>query len=51
MFVCFFCPDVQPDDHFQYYGFSRYARELNEMTVDLEVLLPPTDARFRPDQK
>uniref|UniRef100_M4ASR9 Oxysterol-binding protein n=1 Tax=Xiphophorus maculatus TaxID=8083 RepID=M4ASR9_XIPMA len=49
--TCIWKPNVQPDDHFQYYGFSRYARELNEMTADLEVLLPPTDARFRPDQK
>uniref|UniRef100_A0A3B5LTB2 Oxysterol-binding protein n=1 Tax=Xiphophorus couchianus TaxID=32473 RepID=A0A3B5LTB2_9TELE len=49
--TCIWKPNVQPDDHFQYYGFSRYARELNEMTADLEFLLPPTDARFRPDQK
>lgn len=43
--------DVQPDDYFDYYGFSRYARELNELTPELEAVLPPTDTRFRPDQR
>lgn len=42
---------MQPDDHFQFYGFSRYARELNELTSDLRDVLPPTDTRFRPDQR
>lgn len=45
------CLDVQPDDHFQFYGFSRYARELNELTPELKAVLPPTDTRFRPDQR
>uniref|UniRef100_A0A3Q2DZK8 Oxysterol-binding protein-related protein 6-like n=1 Tax=Cyprinodon variegatus TaxID=28743 RepID=A0A3Q2DZK8_CYPVA len=49
--IFIFCPDVQPDDHFQFYGFSRYARELNELTADLKDVLPPTDTRFRPDQR
>uniref|UniRef100_UPI003AB0F1F9 oxysterol-binding protein-related protein 7-like isoform X1 n=1 Tax=Centroberyx gerrardi TaxID=166262 RepID=UPI003AB0F1F9 len=48
---CIWKPNVQPDDHFQYYGFSRYARELNELTPDLKAVLPPTDTRFRPDQR
>lgn len=43
--------DAQPDDFFDYYGFSRYARELNELTPELEAVLPPTDTRFRPDQR
>ncbi|KAG7236388.1 hypothetical protein INR49_001023 [Caranx melampygus] len=46
-----FWQDVQPDDHFQFYGFSHYARELNELTPDLKEVLPPTDTRFRPDQR
>lgn len=41
----------QPNDFFDYYGFSRYARELNELTPELELVLPPTDTRFRPDQR
>lgn len=45
------CLDVQPDDQFDFYGFSRYARELNELTPDLEAVLPPTDTRYRPDQR
>uniref|UniRef100_A0A7N8WS40 Oxysterol-binding protein-related protein 7-like n=1 Tax=Mastacembelus armatus TaxID=205130 RepID=A0A7N8WS40_9TELE len=48
---CIWKPNVQPDDHFQFYGFSRYARELNELTPDLKGALPPTDTRFRPDQR
>nr|XP_057904923.1 oxysterol-binding protein-related protein 7-like isoform X2 [Doryrhamphus excisus] len=48
---CIWKPNVQPDDHFQYYGFSRYARESNELTPELKALLPPTDTRFRPDQR
>ncbi|XP_038163798.1 oxysterol-binding protein-related protein 6-like isoform X2 [Cyprinodon tularosa] len=49
--TCIWKPNVQPDDHFQFYGFSRYARELNELTADLKDVLPPTDTRFRPDQR
>lgn len=45
------CIDEQPDDFFDYYGFSAYARELNELTPELEADLPPTDTRFRPDQR
>lgn len=47
-----FCAtDPQPEDYFEYYGFSQYARELNELTPELEDVLPPTDSRFRPDQR
>ncbi|XP_040918193.1 oxysterol-binding protein-related protein 7-like isoform X1 [Toxotes jaculatrix] len=48
---CIWKPNVQPEDHFQFYGFSHYARELNELTPDLKAVLPPTDTRFRPDQR
>ncbi|XP_010872929.4 oxysterol-binding protein-related protein 7 isoform X2 [Esox lucius] len=48
---CLWKPSVQPEDHYQYYGFSRYARELNELTPELQKVLPPTDTRFRPDQR
>ncbi|KAE8283533.1 Oxysterol-binding protein-related protein 6 [Larimichthys crocea] len=48
---CIWKPNVQPDDQFDFYGFSRYARELNELTPDLEAVLPPTDTRYRPDQR
>uniref|UniRef100_A0A665UC11 Oxysterol-binding protein n=1 Tax=Echeneis naucrates TaxID=173247 RepID=A0A665UC11_ECHNA len=48
---CIWKPNVQPEDHFQFYGFSHYARELNELMPDLKAVLPPTDTRFRPDQR
>uniref|UniRef100_A0A673JPH7 Oxysterol-binding protein n=1 Tax=Sinocyclocheilus rhinocerous TaxID=307959 RepID=A0A673JPH7_9TELE len=48
---CIWKPNPQPDDYFDYYGFSQYARELNELTPDIKNKLPPTDTRFRPDQR
>uniref|UniRef100_G3NPV9 Oxysterol-binding protein n=1 Tax=Gasterosteus aculeatus aculeatus TaxID=481459 RepID=G3NPV9_GASAC len=48
---CIWKPNVQPDDYHQFYGFSQYARELNELTPELEAVLPTTDTRFRPDQR
>ncbi|KAG8864202.1 hypothetical protein FRB96_006023 [Tulasnella sp. 330] len=37
----------------QYYGFTEFTMSLNEMTEDLlePGRLPPTDCRFRPDQR
>jgi hypothetical protein len=40
-----------PEDSSLYYGFTRFAIELNEFTDDLKDVLPPTDTRFRPDQR
>ncbi|XP_068435282.1 oxysterol-binding protein-related protein 7-like isoform X2 [Clinocottus analis] len=48
---CIWKPNVQPDDHPQFYGFSQYARELNELTPELKAVLPLTDTRYRPDQR
>ncbi|XP_020509752.2 oxysterol-binding protein-related protein 7 isoform X1 [Labrus bergylta] len=48
---CIWKPNVPPKDQFQFYGFSQYAREANELTPQLEAILPPTDTRFRPDQR
>lgn len=39
-----------PPNHEHYYGFTRFAIELNELGPDSN-LLPPTDTRFRPDQR
>lgn len=39
-----------PPDHERYYGFTRYAMELNELGPETNYL-PPTDTRFRPDQR
>ena len=40
-----------PTDYELYYGFTRFAIELNELCPELKDALPPTDARFRPDQR
>ncbi|XP_058609391.1 oxysterol-binding protein-related protein 6-like isoform X3 [Onychostoma macrolepis] len=48
---CIWKPNPQPDDYFDYFGFSQYARELNDLTPDIKDKLPPTDSRFRPDQR
>ncbi|XP_055076480.1 oxysterol-binding protein-related protein 7 [Misgurnus anguillicaudatus] len=48
---CIWKPNAQPEDYFDYFGFSQYARELNELTDDIKDKLPPTDSRFRPDQR
>ncbi|CAG9764968.1 unnamed protein product [Ceutorhynchus assimilis] len=39
-----------PENHEHYYGFTRFAIELNELGPNTNVL-PPTDTRFRPDQR
>lgn len=43
--------DPMPGDQEQYYGFTQFAVELNELDSTLRPLLPPTDTRFRPDQR
>ena len=40
-----------PDDHALYYGFSRFAIELNEILDSEKDFLPATDTRLRPDQR
>jgi oxysterol-binding protein-related protein 3/6/7 len=40
-----------PEDASLYYGFTRFAIELNEITDDIRAQLPPTDSRYRPDQR
>jgi hypothetical protein len=40
-----------PEDHTLYYGFSRFAIELNEIDAKELNLYPPTDSRLRPDQR
>lgn len=40
-----------PDDYELYYGFTRFAIELNELNKDEGKFLPITDTRFRPDQR
>ncbi|KAI8328608.1 Oxysterol-binding protein-domain-containing protein [Choanephora cucurbitarum] len=39
------------NDHEKYFGFTKFATELNEITELEEGKLPITDTRFRPDQR
>uniref|UniRef100_A0A8B9HDC8 Oxysterol-binding protein n=1 Tax=Astyanax mexicanus TaxID=7994 RepID=A0A8B9HDC8_ASTMX len=48
---CIWRPGSMPTDYELYYGFTRFAIELNELCPEMRDLLPPTDARFRPDQR
>ncbi|WFC94118.1 Oxysterol-binding protein 3 [Malassezia brasiliensis] len=40
-----------PPNSARYYGFTNFAMSLNEITPDLQNILPPTDSRLRPDQR
>uniref|UniRef100_A0A8C3KJB6 Oxysterol-binding protein n=1 Tax=Calidris pygmaea TaxID=425635 RepID=A0A8C3KJB6_9CHAR len=48
---CIWRPGSMPTNYERYYGFTRFAIELNELDPLLKDLLPSTDARFRPDQR
>ncbi|XP_075900052.1 oxysterol-binding protein-related protein 3-like isoform X2 [Nelusetta ayraudi] len=49
--TCIWRADAMPEEQEQYYGFTQFAMELNELDSSLRTLLPPTDTRFRPDQR
>lgn len=40
-----------PERAMDYYGFTAFAIELNEITEDLKGRIPGTDSRLRPDQR
>lgn len=48
---CIWRPGAMPDNYQLYYGFSRFAMELNELRDEDKEYLPPTDTRFRLDQR
>ncbi len=48
---CIWRPAMLPADSQLFYGFSRFAVELNELLDNEKELLPHTDTRFRPDQR
>ncbi|XP_073987106.1 oxysterol-binding protein-related protein 6-like isoform X2 [Rhodnius prolixus] len=48
---CIWRPGSMPPDYELYYGFTRFAIELNELEPDAVNYLPCTDTRFRPDQR
>ncbi|XP_063542302.1 oxysterol-binding protein-related protein 3-like isoform X10 [Cydia strobilella] len=44
-------PGPMPPDYELYYGFTRFAMELNELEPGMRDVLPSTDTRLRPDQR
>ncbi|KAI3360959.1 hypothetical protein L3Q82_013169 [Scortum barcoo] len=49
--TCVWRANAMPVDYEQYYGFTKFAIELNELDPSLKLLLPPTDTRLRVDQR
>uniref|UniRef100_A0A8C3AM59 Oxysterol-binding protein n=1 Tax=Cyclopterus lumpus TaxID=8103 RepID=A0A8C3AM59_CYCLU len=49
--TCIWRANPMPVDQDQFYGFTQFAVELNELDSPLRPLLSPTDTRFRPDQR
>ncbi|XP_034729638.1 oxysterol-binding protein-related protein 3 isoform X3 [Etheostoma cragini] len=49
--TCIWRANAMPVDLEQYYGFTKFAIELNELDPSLKPLLPPTDTRLRVDQR
>uniref|UniRef100_A0A673ZGY4 Oxysterol-binding protein n=1 Tax=Salmo trutta TaxID=8032 RepID=A0A673ZGY4_SALTR len=49
--ICIWRANPMPVDQDQYYGFTQFAIELNELDAALKPHLPPTDTRFRLDQR
>lgn len=48
---CLWRAPARNEDYEQQYCFSRFTIGLNELTPELRDALPPTDSRFRPDQR
>ncbi|PZC76740.1 hypothetical protein B5X24_HaOG204184 [Helicoverpa armigera] len=48
---CLWRPGAMPPEHELYYGFTRFAMELNELEPNMRSTLPHTDTRLRPDQR
>ncbi|XP_031442091.1 oxysterol-binding protein-related protein 3a [Clupea harengus] len=49
--TCIWRANPMPEDFEQFYGLTQFAIELNELDEKERPLLPPTDTRFRPDQR
>ncbi|XP_059195848.1 oxysterol-binding protein-related protein 3 [Centropristis striata] len=49
--TCIWRAHAMPVDLEQYYGFTKFAIELNELDPSHKLLLPPTDTRLRVDQR
>ncbi|XP_044148624.1 oxysterol-binding protein-related protein 3 isoform X3 [Bufo gargarizans] len=49
--ICIWRTNPMPKDHELYYGFTKFALQLNELEPKTKPLLPSTDTRVRPDQR
>ncbi|KAG7325680.1 hypothetical protein KOW79_010605 [Hemibagrus wyckioides] len=49
--ICIWRANPLPKDYEQFYGFNQFTVELNELNESISPFLPPTDTRFRPDQR
>lgn len=49
--TCVWRASAIPVEYEKYYGFTKFAIELNELQPSLKLLLPPTDTRLRVDQR
>ncbi|XP_023387300.1 oxysterol-binding protein-related protein 3 [Pteropus vampyrus] len=49
--ACVWRANPMPKGYEQYYGFTQFALELNDIDPLCVSSLPPTDTRFRPDQR
>ncbi|CAI9623803.1 unnamed protein product [Staurois parvus] len=49
--ICIWRTNPMPKESELYYGFTKYALQLNEFDPKTKSLLPCTDTRFRPDQR
>ncbi|XP_066531334.1 oxysterol-binding protein-related protein 3a [Hoplias malabaricus] len=49
--ICLWRASPMPENFEQYYGFTQFAVELNELDESIRTFLPSTDTRFRPDQR
>ncbi|KAI6650356.1 hypothetical protein LOD99_6033 [Oopsacas minuta] len=49
--VCLWRPNLMPPNSETYYGFSKFAMELNYLPEEIKEFLPLSDSRFRTDQR
>uniref|UniRef100_A0A4W4DV48 Oxysterol-binding protein n=1 Tax=Electrophorus electricus TaxID=8005 RepID=A0A4W4DV48_ELEEL len=49
--ICLWRANPLPLNYEKYYGFTQFTIELNDLDESIRPFLPPTDTRFRPDQR
>uniref|UniRef100_A0A5S6QW99 Oxysterol-binding protein n=1 Tax=Trichuris muris TaxID=70415 RepID=A0A5S6QW99_TRIMR len=49
--TCAWRPNILPENYEKYYGFTQFGLSLNDICADNKEYLPPSDTRFRPDQR